>query len=62
MIMFCNFGKFIKRGLPMGFPEVGTWNSTHNVSLNDMNLDARMVRMGFNILNTVVECETKYAS
>jgi len=48
--------------LPMGFPEVGTWNSTHNVSLNDMNLDARMVRMGFNILNTVVECETKYAS
>lgn len=30
---------------PLGFPEVGTWNSTHNVAFNDMNLDARMVRM-----------------
>lgn len=31
-------------GFPLGFPEVGTWNTTHNVAFNDMNLDARMVR------------------
>jgi len=40
--------------LPMGFPEVGTWNSTHNVSLNDMNLDARMVRIRFRMRNLIL--------
>lgn len=31
-------------GFPLGFPEVGTWNRTHNVPLENMKIDAPMVR------------------
>lgn len=32
-------------GFPLGFPEVGTWNRTHNVPLENMKIDAPMVKM-----------------
>ncbi|KAH8323336.1 hypothetical protein KR067_005364 [Drosophila pandora] len=38
---------------PLGFPEVGTWNSTHNVAFNDMNLDARMIWLLASLLTTI---------
>lgn len=32
-------------GISLGFPEVGTWNRTHNVPLENMKIDAPMVRI-----------------
>ncbi|XP_017025561.1 bridge-like lipid transfer protein family member 1 isoform X1 [Drosophila kikkawai] len=40
-------------GFPLGFPEVGTWNTTHNVAFNDMNLDARMIWLLASLLTTI---------
>ncbi|BFF95237.1 transmembrane protein KIAA1109 homolog [Drosophila madeirensis] len=38
---------------PLGFLEVGTWNNTHNVAFNDMNLDARMIWLLCSLLTTI---------
>jgi len=32
-----------ENGFKLGFPEVGTWNRTHNVPLENMKIDAPMV-------------------
>ncbi|XP_030565020.1 transmembrane protein KIAA1109 homolog isoform X2 [Drosophila novamexicana] len=40
-------------GFPLGFPEVGTWNRTHNVPLENMKIDAPMIWLLCSLLTTI---------
>ncbi|XP_023176913.2 transmembrane protein KIAA1109 homolog isoform X3 [Drosophila hydei] len=41
-------------GISLGFPEVGTWNRTHNVPLENMKIDAPMIWLICSLLTTIM--------
>ncbi|XP_051858980.1 transmembrane protein KIAA1109 homolog isoform X2 [Drosophila albomicans] len=40
-------------GFPLGFPDVGNWNRTHNVPLENMKIDAPMIWLICSLLTTI---------